>query len=57
MYEKVIGNIEKWTKIVYMSTAQVTLVTLFIPNLLASYWFYYTTDRGGEAFKQTVTMS
>lgn len=56
IYTKINQQIEKWTKIVHLLLYKISLVSFVSPKLIASYFLYYTTDLGSEAFQTPFLM-
>lgn len=56
MYEKDIHLIEEVSKIVYFAIVGVTVPGLVIPKAILSYFNYYTTNLGGDAFDLSIPM-
>lgn len=50
MYEKINHRMEKLSKIVYFGVVGVTVPGFIIPKALVSYFKYFTTDLGADAF-------
>lgn len=51
MYDKANAKIEKYTKIFYFVGIKVSWPGLILPNVIISYFKYFTTDLGSESFK------
>ena len=49
VYENLHGKIEKWSQILYLALVKVTPV-IFIPNIILSFYLYFTTDLESDAF-------
>lgn len=49
-------QIEKWTKIIYITLAEISPVCLFLPQSIYCVIVYQTTDLGNEAFKLPLTL-
>lgn len=50
-YEKTNRNMEKWSEIVYFLTVKVTVVCLIGPRFVVSFFVYFTTNLGADAFE------
>lgn len=51
IYEQTNEKFEKWTKIIYFVCMKVTLPGCMAPNFFISYYNYFATDLGREAFR------
>lgn len=49
-YEKLNENIEKWTGLFYTVMVQVSVPAVLMPNFIISFYLYFATDFGGDAF-------
>lgn len=50
-YEKVNEKIEYQSKILYIALFQITIPGLLMPNLILSFFLYFSTDLGPNAFQ------
>lgn len=51
IYEKINERIEKWTKILYFVWMRGTFPGTMLPNCIISYFLYFATDLGSNAFR------
>lgn len=51
MYVKTNHQIEKWCNIIYTITIKLFVPILLLPKFIASFFFYFTTELGGDAFE------
>ena len=56
MYEEAHEAIEEWSKIVYFVTLVLSPISLVSPNAILSFYTYFTTDLGNDAFGLIVPM-
>lgn len=49
-YENLNEKIEKWSNILYSVFIKVSVPGLLLPNFILSYYSYFSTDLGSEAF-------
>lgn len=50
LYNKANETIDKWTTNLHTFLFKISIPIAIIPTLLVSYYFYFATDMGGEAF-------
>lgn len=55
-YVEINQKIEKWCKIIELITVKVSPLTVVIPKLITSFFDYFTTDLGSEAFELPTPM-
>lgn len=51
LYEKTNRRAEKWSEIIFILMAKVTPIAWLSPRVIISFFFYFTTDMGNEAFE------
>lgn len=51
IYEDLHARMEKWTELIHLANVKVTLPCVVIPKFVMSFYVYYTTDVGGDAFQ------
>lgn len=56
LYEQTNQSVEKWTKIVHLAVAKVTVLASVLPKLITSIVAYLVTDLGNEAFVLPIPM-
>lgn len=57
MYEEVDESIEKWSKIVYFVSVVLSPTSLILPNIILSFYIYFTTDSAkNDAFILLLSM-
>ena len=49
-YVKLNENIEKWTGVFYFFMVQLSVPAVTMPQFIISFYLYFTTDLGAEAF-------
>lgn len=54
IYENLFAKTEKWAELIYIANVKVTLPCLTIPDFVKSFYVYFTTDVGGDAFQLPV---
>lgn len=50
IYEKINKKVEKWTEVLYFGLFKVTVPAALLPNCLWSFYIYFSTDLGRDAF-------
>lgn len=53
IYEKMIEKIEKRTEILHFALINVSLPGILLPNLIVSFFIYFTTNFSNDAFRLT----
>lgn len=56
IYVEVNDRIEKWSQIVHFVLVNVSIPFLILPKYLVSFYLYYTTDMGNDAFELPLPM-
>lgn len=57
IYEQTHQNVEKWTAIVYLVVAKITVFSSILPKFIISFVAYFATDKGNaDAFVLPVPM-
>lgn len=51
IYTKVNSKLVKWSEWFYFANMKVTLPAFTFPNLIKSFFIYFTTDVGADAFQ------
>lgn len=49
-YSNLNDKIEKWSNILYSALIKVSVPGILLPNFISSYYLYFSSDLGSEAF-------
>lgn len=54
LYSKMNGRVENWSKIINLILAKIVPICLTLPNAIFSFFNYFATDLGNDAFVLTI---